>query len=248
MGGVVSGLFGGSSSGSSSGNQAFGYLKKSLDPVISKGVGSNNAIADLLGVGGDPAKQQGAFQNFLNSSGYQFQLGQGQRAITSSNAARGLLNSGSALKGLSKFGQNLGSSYFQNYLGQLGSVADRGVSAAGTVSGAGQTSSSESSSNDGLLSGVGGLIGGIGGFFSDERLKKNMRHFATDKNGIRYFDWEWNEKAKKELGLEGKAAGVSAHELRGTKWEKALGERDGYMTVKYWMLPDALTEEEKEAA
>lgn len=64
-----------------------------------------------------------AFDNYLNSTGYQFQLGQGQDAVGTSMAAKGMLNSGATLKGLTEFGQNLGSSYFNNYLGQLGNYA-----------------------------------------------------------------------------------------------------------------------------
>ena len=184
-----------------------------------------------------------AFNTFKDSSGYQFQLNQGNNAITSSAAASGLLNSGSALKAREKYGQGLANNYFSQYLQQLGGLRDTGLQAGNIIGGAGQVSSGKSKQSDGF----GGIIGGIAGaMFSDERLKKNMKHELTDRNGIRYYTWEWNERAKKELGLEGKAVGVSAQELRGTKHERALMKsEEGYDKVAYALLPDPI---EKKAA
>ena len=66
--------------------------------------------------------QNNAFKSYLDSTGYQFQFDQGQRAITGSAAARGLLNSGATAKALTKYGQNIGKQYFSDYLGQLGNM------------------------------------------------------------------------------------------------------------------------------
>lgn len=101
------------------------------------GANANAMQAALLGVGGDPAAANNAFQNYQNSTGYQFQLGEGQRAITSNNAAKGLLNSGATLKALTKYGQGLASSTFNNYLQQLGGLSAQGLAAGGTIGGAG---------------------------------------------------------------------------------------------------------------
>lgn len=86
--------------------------------------------------GGAPADPNAGFQNYLNSTGYQFQLGEGQRAIASSNATKGLLNSGATLKALNKYGQGVASQSFNNYLGQLGDVANRGLTAGNAIGGA----------------------------------------------------------------------------------------------------------------
>jgi hypothetical protein len=102
--------------------------------------------ADLLGVGGDPAAAKTAFNNYLGSTGYNFQMDQGQRAITGSAAARGILNSGSTAKALTSFGQGLGASYFNNYLGQLSGLntqasnsATQGQNAVSAAAGAGSS-------------------------------------------------------------------------------------------------------------
>lgn len=88
--------------------------------------------------------QQNAFNSYLNSTGYDFMFGQGQNAITTSAAAKGLLNSGATAKALTRFGQNLGKSYFSDYLNQLsnvnnalGGTASAGQNALGQIASAG---------------------------------------------------------------------------------------------------------------
>lgn len=139
----------GSSKGkSSSSNRAFDFLQGAYGGQVSAGTGASNALAAMLGVGGtaqDQSNQNASFQNYLNSSGYKFQLNEGQNAIASSNAAAGLLNSGSAAKRLASYGQGLASNYLQQYMSQLGNLSQLGLGAGGLIGQAGQTSSSKSS-------------------------------------------------------------------------------------------------------
>lgn len=107
--------------------------KSGLTNYATVGAGANDTAAGLLGVGGNPAASQAAFDNYLNSTGYRFNLDQGNKAITGSAAARGLLKSGATAKALAKFGQNIGSSYFNDYLNQVGNVANRGLSASDSL-------------------------------------------------------------------------------------------------------------------
>lgn len=115
--------------------------KSGLSDFAKTGAAAGNQQAALLGVGGDPAAAEEGFQNYLNSTGYKFNLQQGQNAVATSAAAKGLLNSGATAKALTKFGQNIGSNYFNNYQSQLGGVAGRGLQAsdslARTVTGVG---------------------------------------------------------------------------------------------------------------
>jgi hypothetical protein len=85
--------------------------------------GANNAIAQLLGVQPITDQTNNAFTNYLNSTGYNFQLNQGINAINASAAAKGLLQSGGTAKALSQYGQNLASTTFGNYLQQLTNLA-----------------------------------------------------------------------------------------------------------------------------
>lgn len=75
-----------------------------------------------MGYIGADGPQTNAFKSYLDSTGYNFQFDQGQRGITGSAAARGLLNSGATAKALTKYGQNIGKSYFSDYMGQLGNM------------------------------------------------------------------------------------------------------------------------------
>lgn len=132
------------SSDSISGNLAFPMISEMLGGQLNTGNAASGNIAALLGLGGDIAGQNQAFQNFRNSTGYQFGLDAGSKAITGNAATRGLLNSGSTLKALNSFGQNYANTQFQNYLNPLQALIGSGNQAAGIIGNTGQVSSSAS--------------------------------------------------------------------------------------------------------
>lgn len=122
----------------------FDYLKD--NPLVGQAqsaggtaMGMRNALLGIGGSGADALAARQAFQEFQNSTGYQFRMDQGVDAITQSAAARGLLNSGAALKGLASYGQGLASAEYANYLNQLGGVQDVGLNAAYNVASQGQS-------------------------------------------------------------------------------------------------------------
>lgn len=140
----------------------------SAGPMAPQATGT--AVAPLT-TGVQPGGAGNAFNNYLGSTGYQFQLGQGQDAIASSAAAKGLLNSGATAKALSKFGQNLASTTFNNYLSQLGGINTSGQNAGtlgfntlGLVSNAGTGAGSNAAGYimDGGNAWAQGLAGGLG--------------------------------------------------------------------------------------
>lgn len=177
---AVGSLFGGAGSylggQSAKSNDLTGYnyltgQRPQLGPgvigYVNTGNKANTQSADLLGLNGPEAADQAspAFGNYLNSGGYKFQLDQGQKAITGSAAARGILNSGSTAKALMKFGQGLASNYFNDYLNQTNASANRGLTAAneiGTAGTQGGTAAGTAMSN-----GIGGLFGSIGNIFGN---------------------------------------------------------------------------------
>lgn len=135
---------------------------------------------------GQAGPQANAFNSYLDSTGYGFMMDQGQRAITGSAAAKGLLNSGSTAKALTKFGQNTGKSYFADYMNQLsnmnntlGGTASAGQNALGQIatvgtSGGGNAASAitAGAANQGaaIQSGgnaMGNAIGGAAGAFGN---------------------------------------------------------------------------------
>jgi hypothetical protein len=146
-----------------------------LAPYLSGGRDSTAAINALLGLGGDQKAAEQAFRNYQGSTGYDFRLGQGMQAITGSNAAKGLLDSGATLRGLTQYGQNLGSAEFGNYLSQLFNVGTRGIDAAKTIGaagsqagqvGAGNIMQGQANASNLIMQGIGAQNAGFGNLFN----------------------------------------------------------------------------------
>lgn len=119
-----------------------------------------------------------AFNNYRNSTGYQFRFNEGMRAL---DAAAPVLNSGARMKALQNYGQNIASGEFGNYLGQLANQQGVGLSGASAQAGVGQNyvntvsannnSAGTAAANAALMRGQatsnmwGGIANGIGGLF-----------------------------------------------------------------------------------
>jgi hypothetical protein len=130
---------------SNSSNLAYPALNTSLSPVVSHASTGSNAIADLLGLNGGNGQNQ-AFDNFRNSSGYNFLRDQGIQGIEGNAAAKGLLGSGSYGKSIATYSNNLADNFLNSYLGHLNSLSNTGLGAAGVIANAGQVSNSQSTS------------------------------------------------------------------------------------------------------
>lgn len=79
-----------------------------------------------------------AFENYQNSTGYQFRVNEGNNSINTGYAAAGALRSGAAQKSLANYGQNIASGEFGNYLGYLSNQQGVGLSGASALAGVGQ--------------------------------------------------------------------------------------------------------------
>lgn len=120
------------------------------------------------------------FANFRNSTGYQFRVNEGNRAINSGYAGAGTLQSGAAMKGIADYGQNIASQEFGNYLGALQGQQALGAGAAGaqagvstnfanTVTGLNQNNANalsnaavaKANNSNALLGSIGGLASGV---------------------------------------------------------------------------------------
>lgn len=123
--------------------QIFNQIRDDNAPYREGGYGAYSALQALLGLGGDPAASQQAFDTYRGSTGYDFRLGEGTKAIERSAAARGGLNSGATLKALARYGQDYGSNEFSNYLGQLQGVIAPGQAALGQNAQAGMNYGSQ---------------------------------------------------------------------------------------------------------
>lgn len=91
------------------------------EPFRQGGLTAQQEIMKLLGLGGDAtaagygslAKPFG-MSDFQQDPGYAFRQAEGMKALERSAAARGSLLSGSTLKGIQRFGQDLASQEYQN--------------------------------------------------------------------------------------------------------------------------------------
>jgi len=127
---------------------------------------------------------QSAFDNYLNSTGYQFQVDQGNKAINQGYAAKGSLQSGAALKALQTYGQNTATGFFKDYLGLLGNQQGVGLAGASAIAGVGSNYANSVGANNnnasiaaqnaaygqgnataGMWGNVAGAIGGVANAF-----------------------------------------------------------------------------------
>jgi hypothetical protein len=94
--------------------------------------------------GGSPAVSaqdaQGAFDQFRNSTGYDFRVKQGMNALNSGYAGAGTIKSGAAIKGAVDYGQGMASQEFGNYLNALGNQQSLGYQAGSSAAGVGTQS------------------------------------------------------------------------------------------------------------
>lgn len=92
------------------------------EPFRQAGLGAQNRLLTLLGLPGGEAgaADYGAFTkpftmaDYQADPGYAFRMSEGMKALQQSAAARGGLLSGSTLKGIERFGQDLASQEYQN--------------------------------------------------------------------------------------------------------------------------------------
>lgn len=130
--------------------QRFGQSQYNpTDTFINQPLPQAAAATTAPAVSQTPQQQyQNAFQNYQNSTGYQFRLGEGVRALDASASARGVRNSGAAAKSLTAFGQGIGSAEFGNYLNALQNQQGIGLSAAGAQAGVGVNYANAMSANN----------------------------------------------------------------------------------------------------
>lgn len=165
------------------------YLRDAYGGFVDQGRDAGALQAGLLGIG-DSAASNAAFQRYLDSTGYQFELGQGQNSIASSAAARGGLNSGATLRALQRYGQGLAGQRFDNYLNNLNGITDRGFRAGGAIAdaygrsatiasqvipqGAAVGNSLAQQGQSGLFNGLGAVVGGAQRYFENRAFERSQ--------------------------------------------------------------------------
>jgi hypothetical protein len=110
-------------------NQGITTATNQLSPWTTAGQPALTDQSDLLGLNGQPAADA-AMAKFQSSPGYQFQLGQGLRAVDAGAAAKGLARSGAAMQAEQQFGSGLAATDFGNYWNRLQQLSGSGLDAA----------------------------------------------------------------------------------------------------------------------
>jgi len=104
-----------------------------VGPTITQSATSANALLDPYATTGNNAINAlsgGLTQQFLESTpGYQFINNQGQQGVTNAAAARGLANSGAALKGAAAYATGLADNTYQNQFNDTNALAQTGFQA-----------------------------------------------------------------------------------------------------------------------
>lgn len=168
----------------SAGGDLYGYMQSKNDlEDIQKMLAQQSAQAQSQF---QPYSQAGqaALQNMQapnmealqNDPGYQFRLQQGQQAVDRSLAARGLGQSGAALKAAQEYGQGLAAQEYQDFFNRQALLANQGLGAASGLgslyTNLGNTQAAAElermSARNNLLSSLTrnqGLMSGLGGIF-----------------------------------------------------------------------------------
>lgn len=225
--------------------KSYGIAQQNWNPFYNQGINANNTLGNYLGLNGQGA-QQTAFDNYTESPGVSFMRDQGIRALDNSASGRGLLNSGGAMKAVQRYGTGLAQQGYNSFLDRLTQQSGQGVQGANALTNAqygtanmitnANTAEGNAKANASLAEGgfLGGLLkSGIGaGFniFSDRRLKSNIEHVGTWKNGLKVYEYDI---------FGNRERGFMAQEVA-ERFPEAVGERDGYMTVNYQLAMDSV--------
>lgn len=115
--------------------QVYGDTSKNVQPTITQGTAAGNELAGLLGTGGDPAAAAAAFDNYRNSTNYQFQLNQGLNGIEYANAPA--FKSSATAKALNNYAQGQAGNALSGYEGLLSGQQSLGAQTALGLGGVG---------------------------------------------------------------------------------------------------------------
>jgi hypothetical protein len=97
----------------------FTMQKQQYDPLVSGGLeGFDQLEQAILG------DSMEGYENFMQNPNIQYQIQQGLEGATQGLAGRGMLNSGRGMMELQGVGQNIAGQRYQQYLNNLGGLAD----------------------------------------------------------------------------------------------------------------------------
>lgn len=222
------------------------YIKSQSEPFQDAALRALPVQESLIGLG-DPDLQELEIQKLKDSPFYQSMLSQGREEVGRNLSMTGNLRSGTAKRALAQSSQNVLQDLYSQKLQHLGTISGRGLQSQQLNQQGGTQALSEMTGALGQIGSMGissaaqrqnqtmGAIGGAAAaIFSDEQLKTNINKIG-EKNGLPFYEWEWNETAKTKFGLEGKEQGHMASDVE-LEYPEAVGKKDGYRTVNYDLI------------
>jgi len=159
----------------------FNLINEQLDPFRKAGLSGLAGVQTLLK---DPS-------SILQDPAYKFALGEGQRAITGKAAAGGTLQSGATLKDLTRFGQGLATSTYQQQIQNQMGLANLGGQAAmqGGQIGAqmsGQMGNTMAGISQAQAAGQMGMTNAVSGGLQDYAKYQMMQEYMGSGAGTGY--------------------------------------------------------------
>lgn len=162
LGGVIasSGAKQAASTQADAANRAAALQKEMFDqqmagqePYRQAGLTGQNRLMELLGLGGNVGAagygkygKDFSMADYQADPGYAFRLGEGQKALERSAAARGGLISGGALKAATRYGQDMGSQEYQNAFNRYQTNRTNQLQPLGNLMASGQSAASNQGS------------------------------------------------------------------------------------------------------
>jgi hypothetical protein len=102
-------------------------------------------------------------KQFQADPGYAFRMSEGMKGLERSAAARGGLLSGATMKGIQRFGQDLGSQEYQNAFNRYQAERQSRLNPLQSLAGVGQTSANVlGQAGQSMTAGIGGALGAYG--------------------------------------------------------------------------------------
>tara|TARA_R100000951_G_C2648712_1_gene183576 strand:+ start:2332 stop:3135 length:804 start_codon:yes stop_codon:yes gene_type:complete len=224
------------------------YLKKQYEPFSEVATEALGLQRSLSGLGGEEEKQA-MISSIEADPFYQAKLKAGEESILRQKSATGGPRGGSSISALA--GQNqmmLGSEIDKRY-NQLSGLSGLGMQGNNSLSGYGGqaldqiTGTLGSMASGQLAAGAQASQRGQGimsllSSFSDERLKTNINKI-NDKNGMPWYEWEWNKTANDKFNLKGKSQGHMVSDVE-INYPHLVSEKDGYKQVNYGGFNDGI--------
>lgn len=145
-----------------------------------------NALSQYAGAAA-PSYTPFGMNQFNADPGYQFRMSEGVKALERSAAARGLLSSGSTLKGITGYGQDLASQEYQNaftrYMAETQRMREERMAPLEYQIGLGQAAASGQAANIGTSAGsTSNLLTGLGNIGAARSIAQGNAYTGAANN------------------------------------------------------------------